>query len=228
MVLPYATWTVVYFALGVAEAGRIGSVADDAGHLGWLLLTGYDQLYFLVVLLQFYLIYPAFLWLIRRTQRHHGWLLGASLAVEAVLFWLVHEQYVPAWMLNKGATRELWNYELFVIAGGVVAWHYHEVHGVAGPALAPAAGRDGRRGGAQRDLVRAGFPRRTGIPHRGPLGSVPAGGDPALPRADYGDLPARGRDGGSAPASPGCAPWSVPGRTTPTASTSARCCSSPR
>ena len=92
------------------------------------MLTGYDQLYFLVVLLQFYLIYPAFLWLIRRTERHHWWLLGASLGLEAVLFWLVHEQYVPAWMLTKGATRELWNYELFVIAGGVMAWHYQEVH----------------------------------------------------------------------------------------------------
>ena len=128
VVLPYATWTVIYFAVGLAQAGRAGSLADDAGHLGWLLLTGYDQLYFLVVLLQFYLIYPAFLWLIRRTERHHWWLLGASLALEAVLFWLVHEQYVPAWMLNRGATRELWNYELFVIAGGVMAWHYQEVH----------------------------------------------------------------------------------------------------
>jgi peptidoglycan/LPS O-acetylase OafA/YrhL len=128
VVLPYATWTVVYFAMGLAEAGGIGNIADDAGHLGWLLLTGYDQLYFLVVLLQFYLIYPAFLWLIRRTQRHHWRLLGVSLAVELVLTWLVHEQYVPSWMLNKAATRELWNYQLFVIAGAVLAWHYHDVH----------------------------------------------------------------------------------------------------
>ena len=80
------------------------------------------------MLLQFYLIYPAFLWLIRRTERRHWRLLGASLGLEVVLFWLVHEQYVPAWMLTKGATRELWNYELFVIAGGVMAWHYQEVH----------------------------------------------------------------------------------------------------
>jgi peptidoglycan/LPS O-acetylase OafA/YrhL len=128
VVLPYATWTVVYFAMGLAQAGGIGNVADDAGHLGWLLLTGYDQLYFLVVLLQFYLIYPAFLWLIRRTERHHWRLLGVSLAVELVLTWLVHEQYVPSWMLNKAATRELWNYQLFVVAGAVLAWHYHDVH----------------------------------------------------------------------------------------------------
>jgi peptidoglycan/LPS O-acetylase OafA/YrhL len=129
VVVPYVTWTVIYFALGITQAGRIGSIADDAGHLGWLLLTGYDQLYFLVVLLQFYLIYPAFLWLIRRTERHHWHLLGVSFAVELVLAWLVHEQYVPAWMLNKAATRELWNYQLFVIAGAVMAWHYHDVHG---------------------------------------------------------------------------------------------------
>jgi peptidoglycan/LPS O-acetylase OafA/YrhL len=128
VVLPYATWTVIYFAVGLAQPGHTGSLAGDAGHLGWLLLTGYDQLYFLVVLLQFYLLYPAFLALIRRTQRHHWWLLGGSLAAEAVLLWLDHEQYVPAWMLNKGATRELWNYQLFVVAGGVMAWHYREVH----------------------------------------------------------------------------------------------------
>jgi peptidoglycan/LPS O-acetylase OafA/YrhL len=128
VVLPYATWTVVYFAMGLAQAGGIGDIANDAGHLGWLLLTGYDQLYFLVVLLQFYLIYPAFLWLIRRTERHHWRLLAVSLAVELVLTWLVHEQYVPSWMLNKAATRELWNYQLFVIAGAVLAWHYHDVH----------------------------------------------------------------------------------------------------
>jgi len=31
-VLPYATWTIVYFALGFAQAGRIGNVGADAGH----------------------------------------------------------------------------------------------------------------------------------------------------------------------------------------------------
>jgi hypothetical protein len=74
------TWTVIYFALGVAQGGRVGSIAGDAEHLGSLVLTGYDQLYFLLLLLQFYVLYPAFLWLIRRTERHHWRLLGASLA----------------------------------------------------------------------------------------------------------------------------------------------------
>src|SRR5579875_2663884 len=128
VVVPYATWTVIYFAMGLAQSG-IGDIAADAGHLGWLLLTGYDQLYFLVVLLQFYLVYPAFLWLIQRTQRHHWWLMGASLAVETLLLTLEHENLVPVWMLNQAATRELWNYQLFVIAGGVMAWHYTQVHG---------------------------------------------------------------------------------------------------
>ena len=128
VVLPYVTWTIIYFALGLAQHG-IGNATSDTGHFFWLLLSGYDQLYFLVVLLQFYLIYPAFLWLLRRTERHHWWLLGASVAVEAVLFTLEHEWLVPSWMLNQAATRELWNYQLFVLAGGVMAWHYQEVHG---------------------------------------------------------------------------------------------------
>ena len=105
VVLPYVTWTIVYFALGLAQHG-IGNATSDTGHFFWLLLSGYDQLYFLVVLLQFYLIYPAFLWLLRRTERHHWWLLGASVAVEAVLFTLEHEWLVPSWMLNQAATRE--------------------------------------------------------------------------------------------------------------------------
>jgi peptidoglycan/LPS O-acetylase OafA/YrhL len=126
--LPYVTWTVIYFVLGIVQSGQVASVVGDADRLGSLLLTGYDQLYFLVVLMQFYLLYPAFLWLVRRTERHHWWLLGVSLAVQVVLFWLVHEQGLPAWMLGKGATREVWNYELFVVAGAVMAWRYEAVH----------------------------------------------------------------------------------------------------
>jgi peptidoglycan/LPS O-acetylase OafA/YrhL len=127
VVLPYLTWTIVYFALGLAQNG-VGDTTKDAGHFFWLLLSGYDQLYFLVVLLQFYLIYPAFLWLLRRTERHHWGLLGASLAVEVALLTMEHWNLVPFWMLNQSATRELWNYQLFVLAGGVMAWHYQDVH----------------------------------------------------------------------------------------------------
>jgi peptidoglycan/LPS O-acetylase OafA/YrhL len=126
--LPFVTWTLIYFALGIVQSGQVGSLGGDAGRLGSLLLTGYDQLYFLVVLMQFYLIYPAFLWVVRRTERHHWWLLGVSFALQVFLFWLVHDQDLPGWMLGQGATRELWNYELFVFAGAVMAWHYRTVH----------------------------------------------------------------------------------------------------
>jgi peptidoglycan/LPS O-acetylase OafA/YrhL len=126
--LPYLAWTLIYFALGLVQHGA-ESLTGDAEHLAVLTVTGYDQLYYLVVLLEFYLIYPAFLWLLRRTRRHHWWLLGCSLAVEVVTTWLVHEDLVPSWLLGKAATRELWNYQLYVVAGGVMAWHYQRVHG---------------------------------------------------------------------------------------------------
>src|SRR6201996_5781608 len=80
--LPYVTWTVIYFALGIVQAGQAGSIVGDAGRLGSLLLTGYDQLYFLVVLMQFYLLYPVFLWLLGGTERPHWGLLGESPGVQ--------------------------------------------------------------------------------------------------------------------------------------------------
>lgn len=137
--LPYLTWTLVYFVLesmhikGVPGAftttgGIVASIPVTLDHLGYLLLMGYFQLYYLTLLLEFYLFYPAFLWLLRRTAGHHGLLMAASAAVAVGLSFLVHWKLVPPWMQGSDATRELWNYQLYLIAGGVMAWHYDGVH----------------------------------------------------------------------------------------------------
>ncbi len=126
--VPYVTWTVIYFLLEVAQSGGAGGVAGSLEHLGYLLATGYDQLYYLVLLIEFYLVYPLLLWVIRRTARHHWALLAAVLGIQVALSALVHWGHVPGWMNNRDATRELWNYLLYVFAGGVMAWHYHEAH----------------------------------------------------------------------------------------------------
>lgn len=137
--LPYVTWTLVYFVLeslplkGIPGAfrttgGIVASLPATLDHLGYLLVMGYFQLYYLALLLQFYLLYPAFLWLLRRTSRHHGRLVAISAAVAAGLACLVHWDLVPGWMQGTDATRELWNYQLYLVAGGVMAWHYEVVH----------------------------------------------------------------------------------------------------
>ncbi len=137
--LPYVTWTLVYFVMeslpisGIPAAfrpsgGITGSVPVSLAHLGQLLVRGYYQLYYLVLLLELYLAYPAFLWLLRATRRHHGLLVGASVALQLVLVGLVHWGLVPGWLQGYWATRELWNYQLYLVGGGVMAWHYEAVH----------------------------------------------------------------------------------------------------
>src|SRR5262249_37247156 len=108
--------------------GVTASLPVTIERFGYLLAVGYYQLYFLVLLLELYVLYPAFLWLLRRTTGHHRALLGASLALQALSAALVHWGVVPGWMSGAWATRELWNYQLFVVAGGLMAWHYEAVH----------------------------------------------------------------------------------------------------
>jgi peptidoglycan/LPS O-acetylase OafA/YrhL len=124
--LPYACWTVVYFAIELPSLH--GSALADAGHLGVLLLTGYSQLYFLVVLLQFYVVFPAVLWLLRRTEGHHATLLLVSLSLQVAYTAL--PMFHPLGPLFSGATqtREVVSYQLYLMAGCLAAVHYDAVH----------------------------------------------------------------------------------------------------
>ena len=72
--IPYLCWTLIYFF--VTLHGTTGSVASRLDHLAYLVGTGYYQLYFLVVLLEFYAVFPLLLILLRRTVGHHGLLLA--------------------------------------------------------------------------------------------------------------------------------------------------------
>lgn len=139
VVLPFVTWTVIYFLLeslplsGVPGAfrptgGIASSVTVSLERLGYLLVTGYYQLYYLIVLIEFYLVYPAFLWMIRRTAGHHRLLFGCSLLVQVLLVSLIHYGVVPEWMRGWAATRELFDYQIYLVAGGIMAWHDQAIH----------------------------------------------------------------------------------------------------
>ncbi|MGC2192571.1 MAG: acyltransferase [Candidatus Dormiibacterota bacterium] len=123
--IPYLAWTLIYFGLrmvfplkGVSYT-PLGALA----HLGYLVGTGYYQLYYLIVIMQFYLVFPLFLLLLRATQRHHKWLLSISLVLQLVLVSLIHWSHLPSWMLGLAASREFTSYQFYLVGGMVVAWH---------------------------------------------------------------------------------------------------------
>ncbi len=89
--------------------------------------TGYYQLYFLLVIMQFYLVFPLVLMLLRRTRGHHGLRHRRRRAAQVAIAIATHWQLLPALMLRYGQQDAL-SYLLYLIGGGVVAFHLDEVH----------------------------------------------------------------------------------------------------
>jgi peptidoglycan/LPS O-acetylase OafA/YrhL len=125
--IPYLCWTLIYFFFTLPTANS-SSVAGAVGHLGYLTATGYYQLYYLLVILEFYLLFPLLFLLLRRTVGHHGALLAASGAIQVLLVSGMHWQVVPWWLQGFWATREVTSYQFYLLAGMVIALHLDEVH----------------------------------------------------------------------------------------------------
>jgi peptidoglycan/LPS O-acetylase OafA/YrhL len=124
--VPYLCWTVIYFFLTIRSAP--GTASGDVLHLLYLVGTGYYQLYYLLVILEFYALFPLCLMLVRRTAGHHKLLLLASGGAQVVLVSAMHWGLAPGWMTGYWATREVTSYQFYLIAGMVVALHLDEFH----------------------------------------------------------------------------------------------------
>jgi peptidoglycan/LPS O-acetylase OafA/YrhL len=120
--LPYLCWTVIYFIYTLPRS-HYASPAGALAHLAYLVPTGYYQLYFLLVIMQFYLVFPLVLMMLRRTRGHHGAVIAIAALVQVGLVTAMHWQVLPAWLRGVWAQREATTYVLYLIGGSVVAFH---------------------------------------------------------------------------------------------------------
>jgi len=123
--IPYLCWTVIYFCWQLPTA-HYGSVAAALKHLEYQTWTGYFQLYFLLVIMQFYLVFPLVLMLLRRTRGHHGLVLAVAAAAQLAISIATHWNHLPPALIKYGQENAL-EYVLYLIGGGVVAFHLEEV-----------------------------------------------------------------------------------------------------
>jgi peptidoglycan/LPS O-acetylase OafA/YrhL len=124
--IPYLCWTIVYFLYLLPET-HYASPAAALRRLAGMAATGYYQLYFLLVIMQFYLVFPVMLALLRRTRGHHGRVIAAAVAAQVALMSLMHWGVMPPLMVKYGQQDAL-SYLLYLVGGGVVAFHLDEVH----------------------------------------------------------------------------------------------------
>ena len=125
---PYVAWTVVYF---LAD-GPPGGLVEALRQVGSDLVTGMARyhLYFLLVTMQLYLVFPALLVLVRAARRWHGPILAASLALQLAFTAALHYQLsAPGplgwWFAHPDAL--LPSYQLSVLAGAIGAFRLPEL-----------------------------------------------------------------------------------------------------
>lgn len=129
VLLPYVIWTIIYTA--ISDSSRPSLRAFLITTLGNVLSGNASfQLYYILLLLQFYLLLPVFLWLLKRTRQHPWTLVVLSFLLQVIL-WAVDYYTLEA---NRPSTgfwalvahyqeRFVLTYQFYFVLGGVVALH---------------------------------------------------------------------------------------------------------
>jgi peptidoglycan/LPS O-acetylase OafA/YrhL len=127
--VPYVTWTAIYSAI---NGEPLSQPASWVGQFALNLATGAAcyHLYFLLLSMQLYLIFPLLLRLARATRRYHLLLLAVSFAGQVALSALFHYRLqgaglLSAWQHNPDAL--LLSFQFYVVAGAVAALHLSEL-----------------------------------------------------------------------------------------------------
>ena len=132
VLVPYLAWTGIYFAYTLASSTQPVTARATIVHD---LLNGYFQLYYLVVLFQFYVVLPGLVWLVRRTRGHHGVVLGVSLVLQLAMMTVSHYFFwhtgslhaLRALDLRIITPRYVTSYQLYFVSGVLAADHLGEL-----------------------------------------------------------------------------------------------------
>ena len=124
--IPYLCWSVIYFLCTLPVSHYPSTTVAFRG-LASIVETGYYQLYFLLVIMQFYLVFPLVLVLLRRTRGHHGLVIVVTLLAQVAIAIGMHWNLFPREMVRFGQQDAL-SYLLYLVGGCVVAFHFDQVH----------------------------------------------------------------------------------------------------
>lgn len=127
--VPYVVWTAIYSGLNLVTVPLPPEAALQA--FGWALVTGtaWYHLYFLLVSMQFYLLFPLFQRLLVSTSGRHRWLLLGALVLQILVDVWIHDPAptsLKAQLLPYTGSF-IGSYVFFLVLGGVVAMHRERV-----------------------------------------------------------------------------------------------------
>jgi surface polysaccharide O-acyltransferase-like enzyme len=132
LVIPaYLTWSLIYY---VADGHWPGSLPAAAAAFGRDLLSAGARyhLYFLLVTMQVYLLFPVLRWVLRKTAGHHRALFVAACAYQlALTAALQHHLFrtglLGGWLRTAGWGTWVESYPLYIIGGALAGWHFERL-----------------------------------------------------------------------------------------------------
>ena len=139
--LPFLMWSLFYWAYTRYRRGGISNVIDNftsfdalgtaLKSIAYDLITGHAfyHMYFMSVSMQIYLVFPAVLWVLKRTWGYHRYLLAISFVFHAWLIWRM--MLPPLGIFSDGVGGKLWShltitllpYQFFILCGCIAAMH---------------------------------------------------------------------------------------------------------
>ncbi|MGH7919385.1 MAG: acyltransferase [Candidatus Dormibacteraceae bacterium] len=130
VLLPYVLWNFIYWGTDLLQFRPPGGLA-----LQWIagdLLHGWSELYFLLVTMQLYVVFPLLAWLVMKTRGYHWWLLGVSAAITVLMsgilqyFWTSFPDWIQ-WYWFGNAQVVFTSYQFFFILGALCSCHFNEL-----------------------------------------------------------------------------------------------------
>lgn len=136
--LPYLSWTIIYYVYISAKAVTnfpyyqlpFHYLVSPSGlhQFFTLLLTGYYQLYFIVVLFEFYVLFPLLLAWLRRARRWHVHIIIGAMLWQIFYDEALRHHIFPFVISGKLETRLILSYPIYLLGGMIVALNYRAVH----------------------------------------------------------------------------------------------------
>jgi poly(3-hydroxybutyrate) depolymerase/surface polysaccharide O-acyltransferase-like enzyme len=131
LVLPaYITWSAIYYAAD----GHTRGVFPTAFLHDLLNAGARYHLYFLLVSMQIYLLFPVIRWVLKKTERYHAWLFGAAVAYQLWLTIALHYKVgrggnglLAQFVNGAGTGNWITTYVLYVVAGAIAGWHFEQL-----------------------------------------------------------------------------------------------------